>query len=58
MAWQEEGRAFAGLFCGHQLQLTIGQAALNFQIGAEVLDLEEIESRDDLRKLSRTDSIR
>jgi hypothetical protein len=57
-AWREEGRAFAGLFYGHQLQLTIRQAALDFRIGAEVLDLEKIESRDDLRKLSRTDSIR
>jgi hypothetical protein len=44
-AWREEGRAFAGLFYGHQLQLTIGQAALDLQIGAEFLEPEEIESR-------------
>ncbi len=43
--WQESGRDFAGLFYGHQLQLTIGQAVRDLQIAAEILELSEIQNR-------------
>lgn len=43
--WQESGREFAGLFYGHQLQLTIGQAVHDLQIAAEVLEPSEMQNR-------------
>lgn len=43
--WQESGREFAGLFYGHQLQLTIGQAVRDLEIAADILELNEIQNR-------------
>jgi hypothetical protein len=43
--WQKSGREFAGLFYGHQLQLTIGQAVRHLELAAEVLHPEDMKNR-------------
>lgn len=43
--WQDSGREFAGIFYGHQLQLTIGQAVRDLEIATQVLDLEDMRNR-------------
>lgn len=43
--WQRVGREFAGIFYGHQLHLTIGQAVRNPEIAAQILELDEIRNR-------------
>lgn len=41
-SWQESGRDFAGLFYGHQLQLTVGQAVRDLEIASAVLEASEM----------------
>ena len=36
--WNQNGREFAGLFFGHQLQLTIGQAVRDLELAAKALE--------------------
>jgi len=43
--WQKTGRKFAGVFYGHQLQLTIGQAVRDLELAADVLEPEDLENR-------------
>ncbi|MGH9318575.1 MAG: hypothetical protein ACRD21_19240 [Vicinamibacteria bacterium] len=43
--WQEGGRDFAGLFYGHQLQLTVGQAVRDLELAVRVLDPVEMRNR-------------
>jgi len=43
--WQEGGRDFSGLFYGHQLQLTIGQAVRDLELAVQVLEPEEMRNR-------------
>jgi hypothetical protein len=43
--WQRSSRELAGLFYGHQLQLTIGQAVRDLQIAARVLNPEDMMNR-------------
>ena len=43
--WQRGGREFAGLFYGHQLQLTTGQAVRHLELAAVVLDPEDMKNR-------------
>jgi hypothetical protein len=42
--WNERGKEFGGLFFGHQLELTIGQAVRDLELAAKVL--EPVEMRD------------
>lgn len=41
-SWQESGRDFAGLFYGHQLQLTVGQAVRDLELASRLLDPSEM----------------
>jgi len=43
--WQKTGRRFAGLFYGHQLQLTIGQAVRDLELAPNVLNPEDMKNR-------------
>lgn len=44
-AWQQSGRDFAGLFYGHQLHLTIGQAVRDLELAVGVLAPDEIRNK-------------
>jgi hypothetical protein len=43
--WQHEGRTFAGLIYGHQLNLSIGQAVRDLELIAQVYDPEDLRDR-------------
>ncbi len=43
--WQETGRDFAGLFYGHQLQLTVGQAVRDLELAVRVLEADDMRNR-------------
>ncbi len=43
--WQKSEREFAGIFYGHQLQLTIGQAVRDLELASRVLEAEEMRNR-------------
>ncbi len=43
--WQESEHEFAGIFYGHQLRLTIGQAVRDLELAAEILESDEIRNR-------------
>jgi hypothetical protein len=43
--WQERERDFSGLFYGHQLQLTIGQAVRDLDLAVQVLEPEDMRNR-------------
>jgi len=43
--WQDEGRSFAGLAYGHQLDLTIGQAVRDLELIAAVYDPDDVRDR-------------
>jgi hypothetical protein len=43
--WQHEGRTFAGLIYGHQLDLSIGQAVRDLGLIAQVYDPDDLRDR-------------
>jgi len=43
--WQKRGRDFSGLFYGHQLQLTIGQAVRDLDLAVQGLGPEDMRNR-------------
>ena len=40
--WNQSAREFTGLFFGHQLQPTIGQAVRDLELAAKALEPEDI----------------
>ena len=40
--WNQTGKEFAGLFFGHQLHLTIGQAVRDLELAATVLEPQDL----------------
>ena len=40
--WNQHGREFVGLFFGHQLQLTVGQAVRDLELAAKVLEPQDV----------------
>jgi hypothetical protein len=40
--WNLNGKQFVGLFFGHQLQLTVGQAVRDLELAAKVLEPQDV----------------